>query len=196
MADNARFMTSNRIKNDANYAAAFCDPAFKLPPASHAELVSASMYSTPILQRYRQMFEALSSSGVPLSSSGVPLSSSGVPLSSSGLTRGSIKKEIVGSSPTMTNNERPTMTNNERQTMTNAFYNVLKQERTSLLELKALLTGEKTLPPEQLQQEITRVITEREYLYLHFPDGHKFTWSQSFLNRVRVEVDYFLKVIS
>ena len=72
----------------------------------------------------------------------------------------------------------------------------LQKEKESLQEIKALLTGEQELPPEELQTKLTHMISEREYLYLHFPDGYKFQYTQSFLNRVRVEVDYFLKVIS
>ena len=49
---------------------------------------------------------------------------------------------------------------------------------------------------KSLKKEITQLIQDREYLYLHFPDGHKFQYSQSFLNRVRVEVDYYLKIIN
>ena len=63
-------------------------------------------------------------------------------------------------------------------------------------KLKDLLTGEKQLPADQLEKEITHLITEREYLYLHFPDGHKFAYTQSFLNRVRIEVEYYLKILS
>ena len=74
--------------------------------------------------------------------------------------------------------------------------NVLRQEAAALEELKSLLTGKMKLPAEQLKEKITQLVQDREYLYLHFPDGHKFQYTQSFLNRVRIEVDYFLKVIS
>ena len=72
---------------------------------------------------------------------------------------------------------------------------VLRQEAASLEELKSLLTGETKLPAEQLEEKITQLIQDREYLYLHFPDGHKFQYTQSFLNRVRVEIEYYLKII-
>ena len=49
MADNARFINSCRLKPDTNFAAAFNETAFR----------DGSMYTTPILQRYRQMFDAL-----------------------------------------------------------------------------------------------------------------------------------------
>ena len=71
----------------------------------------------------------------------------------------------------------------------------LKKERKSLEELKSLLTGETKLPAEQLEEKITQLVQDREYLYLHFPDGHTFAYTQSFLNRVRIEIDYYLKAL-
>ena len=145
LADNARFMTSSRIKNDANYKAAFCEPAFK----------NGDMFTTPILQRYSDLFKALRQAQGPHAN---PVAS----------------EPVEGPhSPSL----------------------ILKQEAASLQELKDLLTGQKKLPEDQLQKEITNLICQREYLYLHFPDGHKFAYTQSFLNRVRVEIDYFLKVL-
>ena len=157
MADNARFINSCRLKPDTNFAAAFNETAFR----------DGSMYTTPILQRYRQMFDALRLSerhceAGQKQSSGLFL----VNLRAAMLRRAQVLQET------------------------------LVIERETLLELKSLLTGEKKLPPEQQQKEITKLISDREYLYLHFPDGHKFAYTQSFLNRVRVEVEYFLKVLS
>ncbi len=147
MADNTRFQTSNRIKPDTNFAAAFKEPAFKK---------NEKMYTTPIMARYKQIFDDLSSSG---------------------LTRGSIIKRDCRVKPD------------------NDITEKLSNEVSALQELKSLLSGEKQLPSEQLEKEITHLITEREYLYLHFPDGHKFVYTQSFLNRVRVEIDYYLKIL-
>ena len=45
------------------------------------------------------------------------------------------------------------------------------------------------------KEKITQLVQDREYLYLHFPDGHKFAYTQSFLNRVRIEIDYYLKIL-
>ena len=49
---------------------------------------------------------------------------------------------------------------------------------------------------EEQNTLITEILKEREYLYLHFPDGTKLSLSQSFLNRVRAELDFFLKDIT
>ena len=152
MADNARFISSSRIKPDANYAAAFCQPAFK----------NGDMYTTPIMVRYKEIMTALREPQGPQSSNVVPERHAGVPEALEG----------------------------------QKIKSFLQKEKVSLQEIKALLTGEKILPPEELKTRLTHMISEREYLYLHFPDGHKFQYTQSFLNRIRVEVDYFLKVIS
>ncbi len=169
MADNARFLTSNRIKPDTNFAAAFCEPAIKKETQGHAQLVSASMYTTPIMQRYNAIMDALRHRERHCEA---------VQKQSSGLFLVSLRAAML-----------------RRAQGPQGTHEVLINERVALQELKSLLTGEKQLPADQLQKEITRLIIEREYLYLHFPDGHKFAYTQSFLNRVRFEIDYFLKII-
>ncbi len=71
----------------------------------------------------------------------------------------------------------------------------LESEKKSLEYLKDLLTGKTALTGNELTQKIIAVAENREYLYLHFADGSKFTTSQSFLNRIRTEIDFFLKFI-
>lgn len=71
----------------------------------------------------------------------------------------------------------------------------LANERKSLEYLRDLLTGKTELKDEKLLEEIKKVAEPREYLYLHFPDGYRFNTSQSFLNRIRTELDFFLKFI-
>ena len=153
MADNARFMTSSRIKTDANYGAAFNEPAFKK---------DEKMYTTPIMERYAQIMRHCEQS--------VTIQ----------------KKDCRAPFESLRDRDNDKVV---------APGNILRQEAASLEELKSLLTGEKKLPAEELEKEITRLIQDQEYLYLHFPDGHKFQYTQSFLNRIRVEIEYYLKII-
>ena len=139
-------MTSSRIKTDANYGAAFNEPAFKK---------DEKMYTTPIMERYAQIMRHCEQSVAIHEKAGI------------------------------VSDRLPRFARND----------IMQKERESLFELKSLLTGEKKLPAEEREKEITRLIQDREYLYLHFPDGHKFQYTQSFLNRIRVEVDYYLKII-
>lgn len=77
----------------------------------------------------------------------------------------------------------------------NELKSALENERNELLELKKLLSEECGLSKEELQKKITEIAIQKDYLFLHFPDGHQFVYEQSFLNRIRNEIDFFLKVI-
>ena len=167
MADNARFMASNRLKNDANYAAAFLPPAFEKPDSPDS---AKKMYTTPILQRYADLMTALRQAQGPQIQAQGPQFQSGGPDAQSG-----VPEPVEGPGKISL---------------------ILEQEAKALQELKSILTGDKKIASDKIEQTISELIQDKEYLYLHFPDGHQFQYTQSFLNRVRVEVDYFLKVIS
>ncbi len=69
-------------------------------------------------------------------------------------------------------------------------------EQQALLEARDLLVnGEasKYRNEKPLDEQLASLLAKREYLYLHFPDGYRFSPSPAFLKRVRAELDYFLK---
>ena len=71
------------------------------------------------------------------------------------------------------------------------------EEKNALLRIKEVLSkGEKALPTPKpnLSAEIENLLSKREYLYLHFPDGYRFeAGNLSFLKRISNEIDFFLK---
>lgn len=69
-----------------------------------------------------------------------------------------------------------------------------EEEKNVLITLRDLLTGKTNLSGEELKLEIKKLAAPREYLFLHFPDGHQFSYTQDFLNRIRIEIDFFLKI--
>lgn len=70
-----------------------------------------------------------------------------------------------------------------------AFY---EEEKKRLHTLRAALTGEQPVGEADLKARLE----ECSYLYVHFPDArHGAVLSQSFLNRVRSEIDFFLKTV-
>ncbi|MCR4579576.1 MAG: DUF115 domain-containing protein [Treponema sp.] len=71
----------------------------------------------------------------------------------------------------------------------------INKEREALIELRELLSKKQDLTQEELKEKITRLAEGREYLFLHYPDGLCFKYEQSFLNRVRTEIDFFLKCL-
>lgn len=68
----------------------------------------------------------------------------------------------------------------------------LHAELNTLLEIKEIFTGKKEVSSEKLQA----LLLDCSYLYLHFPDGFNGPkLNQDFLNRVRAEIDFFIKDI-
>ena len=80
----------------------------------------------------------------------------------------------------------------------NAF-DFLQEERRALLALADILSnGEKAKSRAKdisYGEQILHLLENREYLYLHFPDGESPKQEKNFLNRVRIQADYFLKEI-
>ena len=68
------------------------------------------------------------------------------------------------------------------------------KEKEKLVRIKNILTGTEKLSSETIEETLTKLITSSDYLYLHFPDGWQFNYTQSFLNRIRNEVEFFLKL--
>ena len=65
------------------------------------------------------------------------------------------------------------------------------EQKKKLLRIKAILTGAEEQTSEK---ELEELIAECGYLYAHFPDcAAGFHMTQDFLNRIRAEVDVFLK---
>jgi hypothetical protein len=57
------------------------------------------------------------------------------------------------------------------------------------------LRGKEKLDDAAREKEIYAILSDHEYLFLHFPDGYKPSTAPSFLKRVRAEIDFFLKDI-
>ena len=70
-----------------------------------------------------------------------------------------------------------------------------KDEINALEELTGLLTNKQPMEEEMRSKKIRELAEPREYLYLHFPDGHSFNSEISFLKRIRSEIDFFLKYL-
>lgn len=76
----------------------------------------------------------------------------------------------------------------------------LQNEKQALEELKDLFTyaDNSALRKKDisLNEQIDSILTNREYLFIHFPDAVGPTNPQSYYNRIRIELDFFLKEIN
>ena len=173
LANNQRLSSANRLSPANNYTAAFGSSAVKIKDKKQNIFIT-----TPSLQSYANIFDNLfagTSNLFDASESGIKLSiESGTP-----------------ANPTCANDNR-IKTDNYTASQIEELNTYLLREKQDLEHLKALLTGKEKLPEYELQNEIKKIAERKDYLYLHFPDGYCFNYSQSFLNRIRTEIDYFI----
>ena len=176
MAHLGRLLDHNRLICIDNLNAAFCASAIKVYDKDKNIFIT-----TPSLSNYCNLFNNIFSKEKNLfdaSNSGLPLNIPRIKLST---VDTSIKEATV----------IPHLIFNDDYLEKLEDY--LKNEKEDLEYIRDILTGKIEFSKEQTEQIITQHVLNKEYLYLHYPDGYKFTYNQSFLNRIRTEIDYFLK---
>lgn len=76
-----------------------------------------------------------------------------------------------------------------------AVRRLLREELDCLDLARRIMTGE--ISEADSGNTLDEILRERDYLFLHFPDGYRgYSADASFLRRVRVEIDYFMKTIA
>ena len=182
-----RLLTGNRLNSIANYSA-----AFGLGTEKISDKQGKVFITTPTLANYAAMFRSFFAGQKNLFDVG----ESGIEL---GLPRVNMDC-FVANAPrnddySATDDTRHCKSEGRSKPHAKDIEEYLVNERKSLEYLRDLLTGKTELKGDKLLEEIKKVAEPREYLYLHFADGYKFTTSQSFLNRIRTEIDFFLKYL-
>ena len=175
-----RLIHANRLVPSQNYAAAYGPAAEKLPDKNGKTVIT-----TPTLKSYAIMFQNFFACEKNL----FDARESGISLGLPQVTADSFFNDISCES------KKDIKTEDRINPFEKEISDFLENERLALIELRNLLTGSTELTGENLLSEIEKLAAPREYLYLHFADGCKFSTSQSFLNRVRTEIVFFLKVI-
>lgn len=175
-----RLIQASRLLPAGNYAAAFGLGTEKLTGKNGRQLIT-----TPTLKSYAAMFKSFFAGEKNLFDAG----ESGIDL---GLPRVNLDCFVA---KTPRNDGESCEAEGRGNPYIKDIDAYLINERKSLEYLRDLLTGKTELRDDELLAEIRKIAEPREYLYLHFPDGYRFNTSQSFLNRIRTELDFFLKFI-
>ena len=180
MAHIGRLLGHNKINCIDNISASFSTSSFKfLDKENHI------MVTTPSLSNYCALFNNIFDKEENL----YDVSNSGLKLSIPRIRLSDIKLDN-----TKLNNIKKEKFSDE---YIKKLSNYLDTERKELIYLRSLLTGEiKLSSNKELEEKITSLVIEREYLFLHYPDGFNFNYNQSFLNRIRTEIDFFLKILA
>ena len=170
-----RLITGNRLNSIANYNTAYGTGAEKFIDKGGKVFIT-----TPSLKNYAMMFNNFFGGVKNLFDAG----ECGIPLA--------IARAVPEPSD---KNEINIKTTEFSQEQKKDIQDYLKAEKEALEYLRDLLTGKTEFTGDELSKEIRRIVEPREYLYLHFPDGHKFELNQSFLNRIRTEIENFIKYL-
>ena len=125
-----------------------------------------SCFSTPVLLNYKNLFDSLFSE----------------------------EKNIFMNTIKLSENKFVLQVKVNDKTYNKNVDNFFAKEKEKLVRIKNILTGTEKLSSEAIEETLTQLITSSDYLYLHFPDGWQFNYTQSFLNRIRNEVEFFLKL--
>lgn len=178
LAHTQRLFTTTRLQPVQNYAAAF---TAAITPFT--DKAGNKMITTPTLQGYANLFINLFSQEENL----YDIGESGITLN---IQKSNLNKYM---------NQTSTTSNLSSTAFTPASSKALKtyfeSEHKTLLTLRDILSGKQKLTPQEQQEKIKQLAIPREYLYLHFPDGNTFNYTSAFLNRLRAEIDFFLKYI-
>jgi hypothetical protein len=198
MAHLQSLINSSKIKSIENYRSAY-NPYTK----AFINAQNRRLFTSPSLASYAELFNGLfynqknlykaSNFGLQLELEEKSPSSLGP-----GASTGTIA--VAGRDAGTVTGTSPAPEENKALVFDSSYSNAIKDyftcETASLQELKKLLTSDCGLSASDLQEKITQIAKPREYLYLHFADGNTFKYSQSFLNRIRIELEFFLKIFS
>ena len=186
----SRLNASNRLHPIAHYDAAFAAGTFFIQDKRGLPMITSK-----VMKAYADTFAGMFRSKESL----FDIGASGIPL---GIPRCPYPKEqflhILGTwQESASADISPQNPDRSRGKNTAAFY---ADEKKALETLRDLLVhGEESAYRNKaisLDAQISAALCGREYLYLHFPDGYAPSTALSFLKRVRVEIDFFLKQIA
>ena len=184
----SRLNTSSRLHPAANYDAAFAGGAFFIQDKRGLPMISSK-----VMKAYADTFAGCFCREkllFDLGTSGIPL---GIPQCTKELCIRALNEwdaQDTALSPSLN-------TGREISEKVTSFYADEKKALETLRDL--LIFGEKSVFRDSsmtLDEQLYRALRGREYLYLHFPDGYAPSTALSFLKRVRVEIDFFLKQIA
>lgn len=177
--------TNSRLKSVYNLAAAFGGENFQIESKD-----STHMITSRILEAYALLFTENFSDIKNVFDAGI-----------SGMDLKTEKKnfsEVINS--VKEESSKLSFELKKQSGLKEKIFEFLSEEENALEELKDLFIyadsskfRKKEIP---LETQVDELIKNREYLYIHFPDAVGATNPQSFYNRIRIELDFFLKEIA
>lgn len=192
-AHTARLATTDRLHQPQNIAAAFKYGARRVQGKA------GEVFTDTALSGYANQFSTVFADAVNLYDIGQNGISLGIARASERelflfLLSASANDATTASSGTATTDDDTATVSTKRRVRA-----YLAAEAAALTRLKALLVHGEAAGKTGMsaREEIAALLSSRDYLYVHFPDGYQCRADDlSFLKRVRSETDFFLKDIT
>jgi len=189
-AHTTQLLSTNKLKPVGDFSAAYRKGAFSARGKNNNTVIT-----DPALAGYTASFTALFSDTPSLydaGETGMPLGLPRVTLLELEACIQSKKSDSIDSKKSVEVNP---LDSEGKKKSARAVYDFLVTEENALVRLTELLSGKENLPETTRSSTIRSLLEEREYLYLHFPDGCRVSMDIGFLKRVRAQIDFFLKDI-
>lgn len=186
----ARLSAANRFSPAENYAAAFRAGAKAIAGKNAIPVITDQALSGYALS-FADFFKGMANL-YDCGKQGLPLSIQEISSEKTRMYLETIEEER----PAFTAEEDSAP--EERKSNQSEIHSFLESEEKALNRIKELLMfgNDVASCSCSLEDELTALISPREYLFLHFPDGYKCeSHDISFLKRVRSQIDFFLKDI-
>lgn len=184
--DIARFLNNKKTKGTDNIA-----PSFSVNTHKFTGKNNKTFYTTPVMEAYSSILTRLNSNETNIYDAGISGINLNLPI---------VKTEkLLEFSKNITADKNKILLP-EPLVTEEAILNLINNELSELNKLKDLLingTASKKYDSSiSLNEQIKNILKERDYLYIHFPDGHTCTTEESFLKRIRAEIDSFIKLFT
>lgn len=194
MAHTQRLFTTTRLQPVQNYAAAFSNTTSTL-----TDKVGNKIFTTPTLQGYANLFNNLFAEEdniFDIGESGLKLNIPSINFPEYIKQNNPISDFVLNHQNNQFSDSKSNLKNTTSFDLSKTLKAFFESEQKTLITLRDILTGKEKLTPQEQEAKIKQLAIPREYLYLHFPDGQTFSYTRPFLNRLRAEIDFFLKIIS
>ncbi len=176
-----RIVRGERLNSVANYDASFGENVFKAAGKNNNPV-----WTTPVLSSYAKAFIDNFSREKNIFDAG----KTGLKLN--------IPQKVIECTNAIIWEKSKTcekQNNSTRKTKIIEFYHSQKSALLTTLDLLSNGESSQQRNDESLSDQITNLLKDKDYLWLHFPDGTQFNLSTSFLKRIKAEIHFFIKQI-
>ena len=183
----ARLLHTDRFHPIANYDASFSTKSMKLTGKN-----GKTVFSEPALLSYAKLFSVRYKNTENL----FDISEEGLNLGAKLLETNALREYLEKLNESIENNTgcSKNTADNKITDGAKSAESFVKAHHEKLIRIKEILTSKNGTNKES-EKELESLLTECSYLYMHFPDAAKgLSMTESFLKRIRAELNYFIKI--